>query len=119
MYLQSSQVEVTNLYLGVPTKTPVALINGTLLPTQFHWGKVGEPTLSGPRPATLSPRGLCGGGRCPPDTAQNRLLPLELTLPPAPRAMADGATSLCIRASCPCSPSPWASQGGLFSPENP
>ncbi|XP_032503469.1 deleted in lung and esophageal cancer protein 1 isoform X3 [Phocoena sinus] len=39
VYLQSSQVEVTNLYLGVPTKTPVALINGTLLPTQFHWGK--------------------------------------------------------------------------------
>ncbi|XP_054936117.1 deleted in lung and esophageal cancer protein 1 isoform X4 [Physeter macrocephalus] len=39
VYLQSSQVEVTNLYLGVPTKTPVTLINGTLLPTQFHWGK--------------------------------------------------------------------------------
>ncbi|XP_059966372.1 deleted in lung and esophageal cancer protein 1 isoform X3 [Mesoplodon densirostris] len=40
VYLQSSQVEVTNLYLGVPTKTPVTLINGTLLPTQFHWGKL-------------------------------------------------------------------------------
>ncbi|XP_060018327.1 deleted in lung and esophageal cancer protein 1 isoform X9 [Lagenorhynchus albirostris] len=39
VYLQSSQVEVTNLYVGVPTKTPVTLINGTLLPTQFHWGK--------------------------------------------------------------------------------
>ncbi|TKC49524.1 hypothetical protein EI555_010993, partial [Monodon monoceros] len=63
VYLQSSQVEVTNLYLGVPTKTPVALINGTLLPTQFHWGKVGEPTLSGPRPATLSPRGLSWGSK--------------------------------------------------------
>nr|XP_058933222.1 deleted in lung and esophageal cancer protein 1 isoform X9 [Kogia breviceps]XP_058933223.1 deleted in lung and esophageal cancer protein 1 isoform X9 [Kogia breviceps]XP_058933224.1 deleted in lung and esophageal cancer protein 1 isoform X9 [Kogia breviceps] len=39
VYLRSSQVEVTNLYMGVPTKTPVTLINGTLLPTQFHWGK--------------------------------------------------------------------------------
>ncbi|XP_026943905.1 deleted in lung and esophageal cancer protein 1 isoform X4 [Sagmatias obliquidens] len=40
VYLQSSQVEVTNLYVGVPTKTPVTLFNGTLLPTQFHWGKL-------------------------------------------------------------------------------
>ncbi|XP_054204624.1 deleted in lung and esophageal cancer protein 1 isoform X3 [Homo sapiens] len=40
VYLQSSQVEVRNLYLGVPTKTTITLINGTLLPTQFHWGKL-------------------------------------------------------------------------------
>ncbi|XP_037587254.1 deleted in lung and esophageal cancer protein 1 isoform X3 [Cebus imitator] len=40
VYLQSSQVEVRNLYLGVPTKMTIALINGTLLPTQFHWGKL-------------------------------------------------------------------------------
>nr|XP_039317806.1 deleted in lung and esophageal cancer protein 1 isoform X3 [Saimiri boliviensis boliviensis] len=40
VYLQSSQVEVRNLYLGVPTKMTITLINGTLLPTQFHWGKL-------------------------------------------------------------------------------
>ncbi|XP_012502763.1 PREDICTED: deleted in lung and esophageal cancer protein 1 [Propithecus coquereli] len=40
VYLQSSQVEVSNLYLGVPTKATVTLINGTLLPTRFHWGKL-------------------------------------------------------------------------------
>ncbi|EHH51427.1 hypothetical protein EGM_10793 [Macaca fascicularis] len=40
VYLQSSQVEVRNLYLGVPTRTTITLINGTLLPTQFHWGKL-------------------------------------------------------------------------------
>ncbi|XP_011808719.1 PREDICTED: deleted in lung and esophageal cancer protein 1 isoform X2 [Colobus angolensis palliatus] len=40
VYLQSSQVEVSNLYLGVPTRTTITLINGTLLPTQFHWGKL-------------------------------------------------------------------------------
>ncbi|XP_078210767.1 deleted in lung and esophageal cancer protein 1 isoform X3 [Callithrix jacchus] len=40
VYLQSSQVEVRNLYLGVPTKVTIALINGTLLPTQFYWGKL-------------------------------------------------------------------------------
>ncbi|KAM5233383.1 deleted in lung and esophageal cancer protein 1 isoform 2-T2 [Hipposideros larvatus] len=37
-YLQSSQVELSNLYLGVPMKATITLINGTLLPTQFHWG---------------------------------------------------------------------------------
>ncbi|XP_022409416.1 deleted in lung and esophageal cancer protein 1-like isoform X1 [Delphinapterus leucas] len=62
VYLQSSQVEVTNLYLGVPTKTPVALINGTLLPTQFHWGKLLGLQASfctakvSPRRGTLGPR---------------------------------------------------------------
>ncbi|KAB0378116.1 hypothetical protein FD755_009694 [Muntiacus reevesi] len=40
VYLRSSQVEVTNLYLGVPTKMPITLVNGTLLPTRFHWGKL-------------------------------------------------------------------------------
>uniref|UniRef100_A0A452FIH2 DLEC1 cilia and flagella associated protein n=1 Tax=Capra hircus TaxID=9925 RepID=A0A452FIH2_CAPHI len=44
VYLQSSQVEVPNLYLGVPTKMAITLVNGTLLPTHFHWGKVHEPT---------------------------------------------------------------------------
>lgn len=38
VYLQSSQVELSNLYLGVPMKATITLINGTLLPTQFHWG---------------------------------------------------------------------------------
>ncbi|XDB62643.1 hypothetical protein AB1E18_015986 [Capra hircus] len=40
VYLQSSQVEVPNLYLGVPTKMAITLVNGTLLPTHFHWGKL-------------------------------------------------------------------------------
>ncbi|XP_045392550.1 deleted in lung and esophageal cancer protein 1 isoform X1 [Lemur catta] len=40
VYLQSSQVEVSNLYLGVPRKAAVTLINGTLLPTRFLWGKL-------------------------------------------------------------------------------
>ncbi|XP_048190439.1 LOW QUALITY PROTEIN: deleted in lung and esophageal cancer protein 1 [Perognathus longimembris pacificus] len=40
VYLKHSHVEVANLYLGVPTKTPILLINGTLLPTRFHWGKL-------------------------------------------------------------------------------
>lgn len=48
VYLQSSQVELSNLYLGVPTKATITLINGTLLPTQFHWGMVSVPALSAP-----------------------------------------------------------------------
>ncbi|XP_042092425.1 deleted in lung and esophageal cancer protein 1 isoform X3 [Ovis aries] len=40
VYLQNSQVEVPNLYLGVPTKMAITLVNGTLLPTHFHWGKL-------------------------------------------------------------------------------
>ncbi|XP_066207458.1 deleted in lung and esophageal cancer protein 1 [Saccopteryx leptura] len=40
VYLQGSQVEVSNLYLGVPAKTTATLVNGTLLPTQFHWGQL-------------------------------------------------------------------------------
>lgn len=59
VYLQSSQVEVPNLYLGVPTKMAITLVNGTLLPTHFHWGKVHEPTPLGPTLAALNPRGPC------------------------------------------------------------
>nr|KAF6335071.1 DLEC1 cilia and flagella associated protein [Pipistrellus kuhlii] len=40
VYLQSSQVVVNNLFLGVPTKAGITLINGTLLPTRFHWGRL-------------------------------------------------------------------------------
>ncbi|XP_007943944.1 deleted in lung and esophageal cancer protein 1 [Orycteropus afer afer] len=40
VYLQSSHMEVSNLYLGVPTKAAITLINGTLLPTRFQWGKL-------------------------------------------------------------------------------
>ncbi|XP_023575563.1 deleted in lung and esophageal cancer protein 1 isoform X2 [Octodon degus] len=40
VYLQSSQVELRSLYLDVPTKTTLTLINSTLLPTRFHWGKL-------------------------------------------------------------------------------
>ncbi|KAM9187327.1 deleted in lung and esophageal cancer protein 1 [Dugong dugon] len=40
VYLQSSHVEVSNFYLGVPTKAAIMLINGTLLPTRFQWGKL-------------------------------------------------------------------------------
>lgn len=42
VYLKSSHVELSNLYLGVPTKSTVVLVNGTLLPTRFHWGKVSD-----------------------------------------------------------------------------
>ncbi|MEJ1285902.1 deleted in lung and esophageal cancer 1 [Cricetulus griseus] len=60
VYLKSSHVELSNLYLGVPTKSTVVLVNGTLLPTRFHWGK-----LLGAQAAlcrvTISPRrGLLG-----------------------------------------------------------
>uniref|UniRef100_A0ABK0LUT3 DLEC1 cilia and flagella associated protein n=1 Tax=Rattus norvegicus TaxID=10116 RepID=A0ABK0LUT3_RAT len=60
VYLQNSHVEFSNLYLGVPAKSKTMLINGTLLPTRFHWGK-----LLGAQAAlckmTVSPkRGLLG-----------------------------------------------------------
>ncbi|XP_019583174.2 deleted in lung and esophageal cancer protein 1 isoform X3 [Rhinolophus sinicus] len=61
VYLQSSQVELSNLYLGVPTKATLTLINGTLLPTQFNWGKLlGHQASSctakvSPRCGTLGP----------------------------------------------------------------
>ncbi|KAL1782479.1 deleted in lung and esophageal cancer protein 1 [Sigmodon hispidus] len=40
VYLQNSHVEFIDLYLGVPSKSTIMLINGTLLPTRFHWGKL-------------------------------------------------------------------------------
>ncbi|XP_062038702.1 deleted in lung and esophageal cancer protein 1 [Lepus europaeus] len=40
VYLQSSQVELSNLFLGVPARAIVTLVNGTLLPTRYHWGKL-------------------------------------------------------------------------------
>ncbi|XP_034518131.1 deleted in lung and esophageal cancer protein 1 isoform X8 [Ailuropoda melanoleuca] len=72
VYLRSSHVEVTNLYLGVPTKATVTLINGTLLPTRFHWGKLLGHQASictvkvSPRCGTLGP-------------SEERQLSLELT----------------------------------------
>lgn len=64
VYLQSSHVEVRNLYLGVPAKATITLINGTLLPTRFHWSKVSEPALLGTGSTALSTRGPCGEGCC-------------------------------------------------------
>ncbi|XP_058411073.1 deleted in lung and esophageal cancer protein 1 [Diceros bicornis minor] len=72
VYLQSSQLEVSNLYVGVPTKMNITLINGTLLPTQFHWGKLLGHQANfctakvSPRRGTLSP-------------SEERQLKLELT----------------------------------------
>ncbi|XP_012885751.1 PREDICTED: deleted in lung and esophageal cancer protein 1 [Dipodomys ordii] len=40
VYLQTSHLEMDCLYLGVPTKTTVVLMNGTQLHTRFHWGKL-------------------------------------------------------------------------------
>ncbi|XP_047387031.1 deleted in lung and esophageal cancer protein 1 isoform X3 [Sciurus carolinensis] len=62
VYLQSSQVEFSNLYVGVPTESTITLINGTLLFTRFHWGKLlGHQADS--CTATVSPkRGLLGPG---------------------------------------------------------
>ncbi|XP_006890716.1 PREDICTED: deleted in lung and esophageal cancer protein 1 [Elephantulus edwardii] len=40
VYLKSSHLEVTNLYVGVPTHVAITLINGTLLPSQFQWDKL-------------------------------------------------------------------------------
>lgn len=85
VYLRSSHVEVTNLYLGVPTKATVTLINGTLLPTRFHWGKVSELEVSGTGSAALSIRGLCREGCCPPGAPQNRGSLLSHSLPLAPQ----------------------------------
>ncbi|KAM6177157.1 deleted in lung and esophageal cancer protein 1 [Erethizon dorsatum] len=72
VYLQSSQVELNRLYLDVPTKSTLMLINSTLLPTRFHWGK-----LLGDQAAfctvTISPRrGLLG-------PSEERQLILEFT----------------------------------------
>ncbi|XP_069417571.1 deleted in lung and esophageal cancer protein 1 isoform X2 [Ovis canadensis] len=73
LYLQNSQVEVPNLCLGVPTKMAITLVNGTLLPTHFHWGKLlGLQTdvctvKVSPRRGTLGP-------------SEERQLSLELTV---------------------------------------
>ncbi|KAB1264565.1 Deleted in lung and esophageal cancer protein 1 [Camelus dromedarius] len=67
-----SRVAVTDLYLGVPAKATVTLINGTLLPTRFHWGKLLGLQASSctvkvsPRRGTLGP-------------SEERQLSLELT----------------------------------------
>ncbi|ELK13639.1 Deleted in lung and esophageal cancer protein 1, partial [Pteropus alecto] len=51
----------SNLYLGVPRKANITLINGTLLPTQFQWGELLGHQASfctakvSPRSATLGP----------------------------------------------------------------
>ncbi|XP_048955866.1 deleted in lung and esophageal cancer protein 1 isoform X9 [Canis lupus dingo] len=72
VYLQSSHVEVRNLYLGVPAKATITLINGTLLPTRFHWSKLLGHQASvctakvSPRRGTLGP-------------SEERQLNLELT----------------------------------------
>ncbi|XP_058513175.1 deleted in lung and esophageal cancer protein 1 [Ochotona princeps] len=65
VYLQNSKVELSNLYLGVPTRASVTLINGTQLPTHFHWGKLlGEnadfcTSKIFPRCGLLGPREEC------------------------------------------------------------
>ncbi|XP_040145947.1 deleted in lung and esophageal cancer protein 1 isoform X2 [Ictidomys tridecemlineatus] len=73
VYLKSSQVEVSNLYMGVSTKSTITLVNGTLLFTRFHWGKLlGHQAAF--CTATVSPkRGLLG-------PSEERLLNLELTV---------------------------------------
>ncbi|XP_036595590.1 deleted in lung and esophageal cancer protein 1 [Trichosurus vulpecula] len=40
VYLMSSQLVLSNMYLGIPTEATVMLFNGTLLPTKFLWGKL-------------------------------------------------------------------------------
>ncbi|KAM5280061.1 deleted in lung and esophageal cancer protein 1 [Ctenodactylus gundi] len=60
VYLQKSHIEISSLYVGVPTKSTITLTNGTLLPTQFHWGKLlgNQASLC---TVTVSPRhGLLG-----------------------------------------------------------
>ncbi|XP_051058224.1 deleted in lung and esophageal cancer protein 1 [Phodopus roborovskii] len=72
VYLQSSHVELSDLYLGVPTKSTIMLVNGTLLPTRFHWGKLlgAQASLC---TVTISPRrGLLG-------PSEERQLSLEFT----------------------------------------
>ncbi|XP_049622406.1 deleted in lung and esophageal cancer protein 1 [Suncus etruscus] len=72
VYLHSSHVEMHDLYVGVPAEVTVTLINGTVLPTQFHWGKLLGHQASFcivkvcPSQGTLNP-------------SEERLLQLELT----------------------------------------
>ncbi|XP_042137976.2 deleted in lung and esophageal cancer protein 1 isoform X1 [Peromyscus maniculatus bairdii] len=72
VYLQNSHVEFSNLYLGVPTKSTIVLVNGTLLPTRFHWGQL-LGTQAALCTVTISPRrGLLG-------PSEERQLNLEFT----------------------------------------
>jgi hypothetical protein len=69
VYLKNSHLEFSNLYLGVSTKSRTTLVNGTLLPTRFHWGKVTEMCAAPPsewpssrinvQPPSLLPRACC------------------------------------------------------------
>lgn len=84
MYLQSSRVVVSNLYLGVPTKADITLINGTLLPTRFHWGKVSEPSaLEAPAEGDTAPQAppeqmlSLPSTACPLSTVPRKAGPLE------------------------------------------
>lgn len=81
VYLQSSQVEVRNLYLGVPTRTTITLINGTLLPTQFHWGKVSEPTASGSSLQPSATEAHVEAGHCPPNVLAEQRYSASLPQP--------------------------------------
>ncbi|XP_069929111.1 deleted in lung and esophageal cancer protein 1 isoform X4 [Oryctolagus cuniculus] len=72
VYLRSSQLEFSNLFRGAPARAAVTLVNGTLLPTRYHWGK-----LLGQQAefcsAEVCPRGGLLGPR------EERQLRLELT----------------------------------------
>nr|XP_051685183.1 deleted in lung and esophageal cancer protein 1 isoform X3 [Oryctolagus cuniculus] len=72
VYLRSSQLEFSSLFRGVPARAAVTLVNGTLLPTRYHWGK-----LLGQQAefcsAEVCPRGGLLGPR------EERQLRLELT----------------------------------------
>ncbi|KAI4563992.1 hypothetical protein MJG53_021113, partial [Ovis ammon polii x Ovis aries] len=87
VYLQNSQVEVPNLYLGVPTKMAITLVNGTLLPTHFHWGKVREPTPLGPTLAALNPRGPSVTDLALPCDVSGMREPLVLGISGKPRGL--------------------------------
>lgn len=87
VYLQSSQVEVSNLYLGVPRKTAITLINGTLLPTQFRWGEVRVPALSPPGLQPSAPEAHVEADIGP------RVPTLTLPTPPRGRCLAASSTA--------------------------
>ncbi|XP_060036598.1 deleted in lung and esophageal cancer protein 1 isoform X1 [Erinaceus europaeus] len=72
VYLLNSFVEVSNLYVGVPTKAVITLINGTLLPTQFYWGKLLGHQASSCTIKVFPRQGLLG-------PSEERLLHLEFT----------------------------------------
>lgn len=66
VYLQNSQVELSSLYLDVPTKSTLSLVNSTLLPTRFHWGKVSKPVR------WAADRSLSNTAPCGPSGAPSR-----------------------------------------------